>query len=252
MKKIMNDIEGSKRKAAAMLAEAFIKNFEEHSMNCFFSAFQEHFKDRSDFDACLDNLNAEKDKITRLGFFYYVVTKEIGHAGITLISIFSIMEAIAHEKFQPFDQWLLAKIKGAENISFPIADRHDFKKLILSFQIEYYTKHGSSEKVRNFINNYFSIEDKQKLIGGFQIKAEGLHFDSLNFEEQVKAIVDMLYKERNAFIHQGRLPQISDQKVHMLGNCKIKNIDTPVSIQISINEIKKMFERAFHGCPVNC
>jgi hypothetical protein len=241
----MSDIEESKRKAAAMLAETFIKNFEEHNKNCFFSAFQEHFKDRSDFDACLDNLNAEKDKITRLGFFYYVVTKEIGHAGVTLISIFSIMEATAHENFQPFDQWLLAKIKRTENISFPIADRHDFKNLILSLQNEYYAKHGSSEKVRNFINKYFSIEDKQRLIGGFQITDERLNYDSLNFEDKVKAIVDMLYKERNAFVHQGQLPQISAQKVNMLGYCRIKNINAFVSIQISIDEIKEMFEKAF-------
>lgn len=227
------------------LSEAFVEDMYKINKDLFFCAFKDYFGNRSDFDACLANLNKEREEIIRLGFFYYVVTKEIKHAGVTLISIFSIMEATACEKFQPFDQWLLAKIKKSENISFPISDKHGFKELILSLKNEYYAKHGSSEKVRNFINKYFSREDKKKLIGGFKIKNGHLNYESLDFDDKVKAIVDMLYKERNAFVHQGRLPQITEQKVNMLGHCKIKNIDTFVSIQISINEIQFMFERAF-------
>jgi len=145
----------------------------------------------------------------KVRFFYYVVTKEIKRAGVTLISIFSIfsiMEATACEKFQPFDQWLLAKIKKSENISFPISDKHGFKELIFSLQNEYYAKHGSSEKVRDFINKYFSREDKKKLIGGFKIKNGHLNYESLDFDDK---------KERNAFVHQGRLLQITEQKVNM-------------------------------------
>ena len=211
----------------------------------FYSAFEEYFQNRTDFDEWIDKLRNEKDKIVRLGFFYSVVTKEIKHAGVTLISIFSIMEATADKKFQPFDQWLLAQITKPESISFPIDDKKKLKSSILLLQKKYYSEHGSSEKVRYFINNYFSSEDKQKLIEGFLIKDPNPTLESLSSEEHLKAIVDMLYKERNAFVHEGRLPQITDQKVRMLGYCRIRNRDTHVSIQISINEIQTMFEKGF-------
>ncbi len=215
--------------AATPLAGALSETVLESKRNDFFGAFQDYFKDRSDFDACLNSLKEEKDKITELGFFYNLVTKEIPHAGITLISIFSIMEALSKDKFQPFDQWLLAKIKKkSKNISFPIEDRKDFRTIIVSLQEKYFAKHGSSEKVH-----------------GFQVRENKSDFNALNPDDKVKAIVDMLYKERNAFVHQGRLPQISDQRVKMLGYCIIKNKSRFVSIQISINEIKKMFEKAF-------
>ena len=236
----MNDNDQSKA-----ISDALVEDMYRINSDLFYCAFEEYFENKSDFDACLANLNNEKENIIRLGFFYYVVSKEIKHAGVILISLFSIMEATAYEKFQPFDEWLLAKIKEPESILFPLSNRQDLKSTILSLQSKYYTEHGSSAKVRNFINNYFSLEDKQKLIGGFQIRDTSLNYASLNFEEQVKAIVDMLYNERSAFVHQGRLPQITDQKVKMLGHCKIKNNNTPVSIQISINEIQKMFEKAF-------
>lgn len=236
----MNDNDQSKTISDVLVEEMYRIN-----SDLFYCAFKEYFENRADFDTHLENLKNEKEKIIRLGFFYHVVTKEIKHASVTLISLFSIMEATAYEKFQPFDQWLLAKIKEPESISFPLSDRQDFKRTILSFQKKYYTEHGSSEKVKNFINTYFSDEDKQKLIGGFQIKDSSLNFKSLSFEDRVKAIVDMLYKERNAFVHEGRLPQITDNNVKMLGYCKIKNNDTFVSIQMSIKEIQKMFEKAF-------
>ena len=238
----MNDNDNDKSKT---ISDALVKEMGRINSDLFYCAFKEYFENRADFDTHLDNLNNEKEKIIRLGFFYYVVTKDIKHAGVTLISLFSIMEATAYEKFQPFDQWLLAKIKEPESISFPLSDRQDFKSTILSFQRKYYEEHGSSEKVRKFINNYFSPEDKQKLIGGFQIKDSSLEFTSLNFECRLKAIVDMLYKERNAFVHEGKLPQITDKNDKMLGYCKIKNKNTFVTIQISINEIQKMFEKAF-------
>lgn len=232
--------------AATRLVEAFSKTMLESKRNDFFGAFQDYFKDRSDFDACVNSLGEEKDKITELGFFYNLVTKEIGHAGITLISIFSIMEALSKDKFQPFYQWLLAEIKKeSKNISFPICDRKDFKKIIVSLQKKYFAKHGSSEKVRRFVSKYFSDEDKNILVNGFQLKENISVFNALNSDDKVKAIVDMLYEERNAFVHQGRLPQIFEQNVKILGNCNIKNKKTFVSIQISINEIKKMFEKAF-------
>jgi hypothetical protein len=221
-----------------------MNDIENHYKNCFFSAFQEYFRDRSDFDTFLDKLKADKMKIIRLGFFYHIITQEIRHAGITLIAIFSIMEATATQKYLTFDEWLLAK-KGPGNIPFPIANRRDFRKLIADLQKQYYIKHGSSEKVRNFINRYFSGANKQKLIEGFRIKGRSTGYAFLNFNDKVKAIVDMLYNERSAFVHNARLPQISNQKVKMIGYCKVKHKDTYVSIQILINEIQKMFEKAF-------
>ena len=199
------------------LAEAFGNALENSDMDRFYSAFKLHFKDKSDFEICLSNLNLEKSNTARLGYFYSVVTQEIRHAGVVLIAIFSIMEATAQEEFQPFDQWLLHQLKGVKNISFPINDQHNFKKMILLRQKEYYSRHGSSQKVHNFVDNYFSDEDKQKLIGGFQIRNEPANHESLNFDDKIKIIVDMLYKERNAFVHKARLPQLSDQNVKMLG-----------------------------------
>ena len=213
-----------------------MKNFETENEECFFNAFKKYFRDRSEFDTCLEKLKTEKDKIVRLGFFYYVVTQEIKPKGITLISIFSIMEATSQEKFQPFEEWLLGTIKRSENISLPIADPHSFKKLIDSLKKEYYSKHGASKKVRQFINNYFITEDKQKLISGFKVKDKRL---------ELKDIVTMLYNERNAFVHRGRLPQIFDRPGKTVGYLQIKGRETYVTIEITINEIQKMFERAF-------
>jgi hypothetical protein len=156
------------------------------------------------------------------------------------------MEALSKDKFQQFDQWLLAEIKKeSKNISFPIKDRNKFKIIIESLQEKYFAKDGSSGKVRRFVRKYFSDEDKNLLVNGFQVKENISDFNALDSNDKVKVIIDMLYKERNAFVHQGRLPQLSDQNVKMLGNCYIKNKKTFVSIQISINEIKKMFEKAF-------
>lgn len=101
------------------------------------------------------------------------------------------------------------------------------------------------KKVRDFIGNYFSDEDKHKLIGSFQIKNKRINHNSFDFEDKVKMIVDMLYNERNAFVHNTRLPQITDQNVEMSGYFKVKNKNTYVSVKISINEIKSMFEKAF-------
>ena len=123
----MTDIEDALKKSFSVFAKKFIREFEEHNKDCFFDAFKKYFKDRSDFDTLLEELKEEtKSKIIRLGFFYYIITKEIGHAGMTLISIFSIMEATAPNKFRTFDQWLQAKIKRGGNISFPIADQDCF------------------------------------------------------------------------------------------------------------------------------
>ncbi len=242
----MNDIEDALKKSLRVYAEKFFQDFEEHNKDRFFDAFKKYFKDRSDFDNLLDKLDEDsKSKLIRLGFFYYIVTKEIGHAGITLISISSIMEATATNKFRTFDQWLLSKLKRGKNISFPISNRDSFKNTILSFQKEYFSKHGSSERVRRFINKYFCDQDKLQLIKGFDIKDKSISFDSLDFDNQVKVIVDMLYNERNAFAHQGRLPQMSDRPGDMTGYFKVKNKNTYVSIKISINIIRKMFEKAF-------
>lgn len=77
------------------------------------------------------------------------------------------------------------------------------------------------------------LESKRNdFFGAFQVRENKSDFNALNSDDKVKAIVDMLYKERNAFVHQGRLPQISDQRVKMLGYCNIKNKSTFVSIQI--------------------
>lgn len=231
---------------APQLVEALIERILESKRNDFFGAFQDYFKDRPDFDACVNSLGEEKDKITELGFFYNVVTKEIRHAGITLIAIFLIMEALSKDKFQPFDQWLFAEIKKeSKNISFPIKDRKKFKRIVASLKEKYFKNHGSSEKVRKFISKYFSDEDKNIFVNGFQVRENISDFNSLDSNDKVKAIIDMLYKERNAFVHQARLPQVSDQNVKMLGNFNIKNKKTYVSVQISINEIKRIFEKAF-------
>lgn len=230
---------------ANRLAEAFERDLESKDMDLFYSAFTKHFIDKSDFEACLNNLNSEKSKIARLGFFYYVAAEEIKHAGVVLISIFSIMEATATEEFKPFDQWLFTIIKDAESITYPITDQNHFKKLILSLQKQYYLKYGSSRKVINFIRDYFDIKDKQSLIGGFKINNKKINIESLDLDSKLKIIADMLYYERNAFVHKARLPQIFDHNLRILGNCKVRNKDTYVSIVISINEIKSMFERAF-------
>jgi hypothetical protein len=245
--RFMDDIQDVlKESFKAYAEESFFREFESHNRDCFFNAFQSYFKDRADFETMLEELGEEsKTKIIRLGFFYHIITKEIRHAGITLISIFSIMEATAPEKFRTFDQWLLSRVKGDGDISLPITDRECFKEAILSFQKEYFEKHGSSERVRRFINNYFSTQDKDQLIKGFQIKDRRVDFDSLNFDDQLKTIVDMLYNERNAFVHQGRLPQVTDRPDEMLGYFKVRNKDSYVSIQLSMNTIQKMFERAF-------
>ena len=83
------------------------------------------------------------------------------------------------------------------------------------------------------------------MIGGFQIKNKRINHNFFDFDDKVKVIVDMLYNERNAFVHNARLPQITDQNVEMLGYVKVKNKNTYVSVKISINEIKRMFEKAF-------
>lgn len=242
----MNDIEDALKESLRIFAEKFMHDFIEDNKDRFFDAFKNYFKDRSEFDTLLDNLNEDdKIKLIRLGFFYYIVTNEIKHAGVTLISIFSIMEATATNKFRTFDQWLLSKVKRGKNISYPIADRDSFRSTILSFQKEYFEKHGSSERVRRFINKYFSAQDKVQLIQGFDIKDESISFDSLDFDKQLRIIIDMLYNERNAFAHQGRLPQMSDRPGEMTGFFKIGNKNTYVSIKISINIIQKMFEKAF-------
>ena len=241
----MSKIKIANLEAASKLAEALRENMIEMKKNDFFTAFQEYFKDRAGFDSCLKSLKEDEDRIIELGFFYNLVTNEIGHAGITLISLFSIMEAVSKERFQPFDQWLLSKIKRDTSISFPIVDRGNFKETILSYQKKYFKKHGSAEKVRKFINQYFSMEDKKILIKSFKVKNKSIDFESLSFERQVKEIVKMLYNERNAFVHQGRLPQLTDRQDKMIGYFKIKNKTTYVSIEISIIKIQKMFERAF-------
>jgi hypothetical protein len=230
---------------AIRLAEVFGRALENRDMDLFYSAFTQHFKDRSDFETCLNNLNSEKSDIARLGYFYYVATKEIRHAGVVLIAIFSIMEATATEEFKSFDQWLFTIRKDDESITYPITDQNHFKKLISSLQKQYYLQYGSSQKVRSFIKNYFDIADKQSLIGGLQIKNTHLNSESIDLDSKLKIVVNMLYNERNAFVHKARLPQISDQDVRMSGICKVGKKDISVSIQISINKIKNMFERAF-------
>lgn len=235
-----------KKSLIIFLIEELSSEIEECNKQCFFHAFKKYFKDRSEFDTALKKLNKDTSKIIKLGAFYHRITKEIKHAGVTLISIFSIMEATAPDEFITFDQWLLGKIKSDENILIP-SDRDSFKDVIHLFQKKYFKKHGSSERVRTFVYKYFCAEDKQKLINGFQIKDKDkrIAFESIEFNEKIKAIIDMLYNERNAFVHQARLPQISNQQVKMLGHLKIKNKYMNVSIKIPINEIQEMFERAF-------
>jgi len=241
----MSKIQIANLEAARKLAKALKENMIEMKKKDFFIAFQGYFKDRADFDSCLKSLKEDEDRIIELGFFYNLVTNEIGHAGITLISLFSIMEAVSKERFQPFDQWLLSKIKQDKSISFPMADQGNFKETILSYQKEYFKKHGSAEKVQKFINQYFSLEDKIVLIKSFKVKDKSIGFESLSFERQVKEIVKMLYNERNAFVHQGRFPQLTDRQGKMIGYFKVKNKNTCVSINIAINTIQKMFEKAF-------
>jgi len=231
-------------------ADEVFKSFEEYFAekykNGFFEAFKGYFDDRTDFDAFIEKLKEEdKNKILRLGFFYSVITKFINHAGVTLVGIFSLMEATSDIKYKTFDQWLLKKIKKDENISFPIVDNNCLKQAILLFQKEYFKEHGSAEKVRNFISQYYSTEDKKRIIRAFEIKDETIKFDSLNFDEQLTVIVDMLYKERSAFVHEGRLPQMSEERITTIASFEIKGKYRNVVMEISINDIQKMFEKAF-------
>ena len=48
-------------------------------------------------------------------------------------------------------------------------------------------------------------------------KIKSANHESLDYDGKIKMIVDMLYNERNAFVHKARLPQLSDQNVKMLG-----------------------------------
>ncbi len=146
------------------------------------------------------------------------------------------MEATALNKFRTFDQWLLAKIKQGQNISFPITDKKCFKKSIISFQKEYFKEHGSTERVRNFINKYFYTKDKQRLAKAFVIKGETI---------AINKVINMLYNERSAFVHMARFPQISENGKKMIGCFNINGKDIIVNINISINTIQEMFEKAF-------
>ena len=241
----MNTFEKTNKGLSNELYKAFSNWFEEKYSDATFSSFEDYFnKNRSEFDSFLKTLGEDKDKVIKLGFFYNVVTKDIKHAGVILISLFSIMEATASDKYRSFDQWLLTKIKKSKEISYPIEDKDNFKDLILDFQEEYFEKHGSSKKVRTFIKRYFSDEDKRKMVNGFIIKDKSSGYHVLNFDDKLKVITDALYGERNAFVHQGRLPQIFPDS-DALGCLKILNKDTPVSIRITIGAIQKMFERAF-------
>lgn len=121
-----------KKSLIIFLIEELSSEIEECNKQCFFHAFKKYFKDRSEFDTALKKLNKDTSKIIKLGAFYHRITKEIKHAGVTLISIFSIMEATAPDEFITFDRWLLGKIKSDENILIP-SDRDSFKDVIHLF-----------------------------------------------------------------------------------------------------------------------
>ena len=76
----MNDSDQSK-----IISDAFVEDMDRINTDLFYCAFKEYFENRFDFDAWLDKLSDDKEKIIRLGFFYYVVIKEINRAAVTLI-----------------------------------------------------------------------------------------------------------------------------------------------------------------------
>jgi len=229
------------------LADKMLLEMVEKKKEVFYKSFQHHFQDRAALHALLEKLR-EEDQVNaiKLGFFYNIMTTNISNPGVTLICVFSIMEATAPEKFQSFDHWLLGEIKRNEEITFHIDNKRSFKKTISEFQRKYYETHGASMKVRNFIKRYFSLSDKKDLINGFMIKDTNIRtsFDALTLNEKIKAIVDMLYRERSIFVHEAQLPQLSDNN-KILASLRIKKTEKFVSVTISINKIQEMFEKAF-------
>jgi len=112
----MNANKRSKVEREKELAEAFRSLLEENNKNDFFYVFQNHFKDREEFEKILDNFKEDKFKIIRIGFFYYWAIKVNKQLGIILIAIFSIMEAGVTEKYLTFDQWVLLKKSAQRHI----------------------------------------------------------------------------------------------------------------------------------------
>jgi hypothetical protein len=74
LKNKITNLETAKR-----LVEALRETVLESKRNNFFGAFKNYFKDRSDFDACVNGLGEEKTKITELGFFYSVVLCKLNY-----------------------------------------------------------------------------------------------------------------------------------------------------------------------------
>ena len=86
------------------------------------------------------------------------------------------------------------------------------------------------------------------LVDGFKIH-DGDDFNNKELNEKVDIIIKMLYQERCDFVHSARFPQIYEEKGGylntILGYYKIGDQSKYVSIKISIDDIKDIFEKAF-------
>ena len=142
-------------------------------MSDFYEAFKKHFKDKTDFDNIIKK-HLNSDKLIEIGCFYYWAKEEIKHPYIVLIAIFSAMEAINTDKYFTFNEWLLSKGKDRE-INFPINGDDSFHNEIDKLQNIYFKKHGAARKAKKFINEYFTEENKIKLINGLKIYDDKHH-----------------------------------------------------------------------------
>lgn len=225
--------------------EEFYKGIINSKKEDFYKSFKEYFNNRKEFNSYIDNLK-DRDKIIQIGCFYHIISKEINYSGVTLISIFSIMEALSTIKYKPFREWIFTQIKKESNDKFKsIQSKKNFKEILINYKNRYIKTHGSTEKVRSFIVKYFDDTDKERLVKSFKIHNSKSNFENLDFDKQLKAIIDMLYNERSAFVHQARLPQVTDTKIKMVATVKLINKEIFVITYISIVELQKMFERAF-------
>lgn len=137
-----------------------------------------------------------------------------------LVSLFSLIESLSHEKHEDFHDWLL---KQGDDI-FPVKEKSQLKSLYK----EYKKSYGS---IRRCVTFFERLPPARQIVlrSGFKIKGQPV--------SEIRAVAEFLYNLRSKFVHEGEFV-LDIASVPVMSRHK----NTQTLTDISIPTLLLMFE----------
>jgi hypothetical protein len=203
------------------------------------------FKNKKDFDKFVRGLTIEdRTKFLKLSAFWYIMGDQpkIPYKQTqSFIIAFSVIEALyTKNDYQQFYNWL-----GGKKLKNKISELHgDVAGALVVLKDEWKKVYGSTEKLRKFIRENLSDEEKSPLLNYFTVKLG--KEDKFRKIKNIDEFSEFLLLIRNAFVHNATIIDVlPDSK--SIGSAAIGRLSEDYAFKTSMpfESIDYLFKMAF-------